>query len=54
MSRDVHAGGERDALSQHLCAGDREVAGMGVSLFYELLPWALVIHSRELFACRSP
>ena len=53
VSRDVHAGGERDALSQHLCAGDREAAESRVPLLPELLPWALAVPSKEHLACRS-
>ncbi|OXB52329.1 hypothetical protein ASZ78_016845 [Callipepla squamata] len=33
--------------SQHVCAGDREAAGTGVSLLCELLPWALAVPSKE-------
>ncbi len=54
MSRDVHAGRQRDALSQHLCAGDREAAGTAVSLLYEPLPWALAVPSKEPPCLQEP
>ena len=50
----VNARAEGGALVQHVCAGDIESAGTGVSLLCELLPWALAVCSKELFACRSP
>ena len=52
-ARDGSAGTPRDALSQHLRAGDREAAKSGVPLLSELLPWALAVPSKEHLACGS-
>lgn len=35
------------SFSQHLCAGNREAAGTGVSLLSKLLPWALAVPRKE-------
>ncbi|XP_021239572.1 zinc finger protein 34-like, partial [Numida meleagris] len=47
VARAVTAGWEGGALSQRLCAGDREAAETGVSVLCELLPWALAVPSKE-------
>jgi len=48
-ARDGSAGGECPSVSfsQHLCAGNREAAGTGVSLLSKLLPWALAVPRKE-------
>ena len=49
--------GDSEMPSASICwghvLGDREAAGIGVSLLSELLPWALAVPSKEHFACRS-
>ena len=53
-ARDGSAGRQRDALSQHLCAGDREAAGPAVSLLSEPLPWALAVPSKGAPCLQEP
>lgn len=47
--QEMECGGECPSVSfsQHLCAGNREAAGTGVSLLSKLLPWALAVPRKE-------